>query len=86
MSEFLALVVVFTLRPLIRLACGEPPSPEGEGFGAVQPWMCYGKPTWAAGACPRPTHGCTLFPKLLSRIEPGDPLRWWFTARVTVSN
>ena len=35
MSEFLALVVVFTLRPLIRLACGEPPSPEGEGFLSV---------------------------------------------------
>ncbi len=45
---FLALVVAFTLPPLIRLACGEPPSPEGEGFGAVELGGCSGKLTWAA--------------------------------------
>ena len=50
MSEFLALVVVFTLRPLIRLACGEPPSPSGEGFGAGELGRYSDKPTWAAGA------------------------------------
>ena len=83
---FLALVVAFTLPPLIRLACGEPPSPSGEGFGAGELGGCRGEPTWAAGACPRPTHGCTPFPKLLSRIEPGDPQRCGSTARVAVSN
>ena len=36
----LALAVDFTLPPLIRLACGEPPSPEGEGFGAGKPKDC----------------------------------------------
>ena len=53
----LALAVVFAVLPLIRQPFGLPPSPEGEGFGAAQPRMCYGKPTWSAGACPRPTHG-----------------------------
>ena len=71
---------------LIRLACGEPPSPPGEGFGAVQPWMCYGKLTWAAGACPRPTKGTFFFPKLLSSIEPGDTQWRGSTARVSGSN
>ncbi len=82
----LALVVTFTLPPLIRQPFGLPPSPEGEGFGAVELGRCRGKLTWAAGACPRPTHGCTPFPKLLSRIKPGDPLRWWSTTSVSVSN
>ena len=40
----------------IRLACGEPPSPDGEGFGAAELGGCRGEPTWSAGACPRPTH------------------------------
>ena len=46
----LALAVVFAVLPLIRQPFGLPPSPEGEGFGAAQPRMCYGKPTWSAGA------------------------------------
>ncbi len=50
MSDFLALAVAFTLPPLIRLACGEPPSPEWEGFGAEEFGGCRGKLTWAAGA------------------------------------
>ena len=83
---FLALVVVFALLPLIRLASGEPPSPEGEGFGAVELGGCRGKPTLAAGACPRPTKGSYLSLKLPSYNEPGDPQRWRFTIRVTVSN
>ena len=53
---YLALVVTFTLPPLIRQPFGLPPSPEGEGFGAVELGRCRGEPTWAAGACPRPTH------------------------------
>ena len=52
MSDFLALVVAFTLPPLIRQPFGLPPSPEGEGFGAVELGRCRGKLTWAAGACP----------------------------------
>ena len=36
MSDFLALVVDVTLLPLIRQPFGLPPSPEGEGFGAVE--------------------------------------------------
>ena len=36
MSVFSALVVAFTLPPLIRHPFGLPPSPEGEGFGAVE--------------------------------------------------
>ena len=71
--------------PLIRLACGEPPSPEGEGFGAVELGGGRGNPTWAAGAASALRTGALLLPKLLSRIEPGDPLRRWFTARVTDS-
>ena len=86
MSVFLALVVDFTLPPLIRQPFGLPPSPEGEGFGAVELGRCRGKLTWAAGACPRPTHGCTPFPKLLSRIEPGDPQWRGSTTRITGSN
>ena len=81
-----ASVAIFTLRPLIRLACGEPPSPEGEGFGAVELGGCRGKPTLAAGACPRPTKGTCSFPKLLSCNEPGDTLRWRSTDRVSGSN
>ena len=69
---YLALVVTFTLPPLIRQPFGLPPSPEGEGFGAVELGRCRGKLTWAAGACPRPTKGMFPFPKLLSGIEPGD--------------
>ena len=68
--------------PLIRLACGEPPSPEGEGFGAVELGGGRGKPTWAAGACPRPTKGTSILTKLLTDNEPGGPQRWWSTARV----
>ena len=34
MSDFLALVVAYTLPPLIRQPFGLPPSPEGEGFCA----------------------------------------------------
>ena len=86
MSNFLALVVAFTLPPLIRQPFGLPPSPEGEGFGAVELGRCRDKPTLAAGACPRPTHGCTPFPKLLSRIEPGDPQWRGSTTRITGSN
>ena len=82
-----ASVAIFTLRPLIRLACGEPPSPEGEGFGAVELGRCRGKPTVAAGACPPPYERYVLFcPKLLSCNEPGDPLRSWFTTSASVSN
>ena len=80
----LALAVDFTLPPLIRLACGETPSPEGEGFG-VEFGRCRGEPTWSARACPRPTKGTSLLPKLLSHNEPGDPLRWRFTTRVADS-
>ena len=61
MSDFFALVVAFTLPPLIRHPFGLPPSPEGEGFGAVDLGRCRGKPTWAAGACPRPMKGTSLF-------------------------
>ena len=60
MSDFLALVVAFTLRPLIRPGFAGPPSPEGEGFGAVDLGRCRGKLPWAAGACPRPTKGTSL--------------------------
>ena len=86
MSDFLALVVDFTLPPLIRQPFGLPPSPEGEGFGAVELGRCRGILTWAAGACPRPTKGTFSFPKLLSCNEPGDPLRSWFTTSASVSN
>ena len=60
MSDFLALVVAFTLRPLIRPDFAGPPSPEGEGLGAMELGGCRGKPTLAAGACPRPTKGTSL--------------------------
>ena len=85
MSDFLALVVAFTLRPLIRPGFAGPPSPEGEGFGAVELGRCGRKPTWAAGACPRPTKGASLLSKLLSRNEPGDPQRCGSTTRVSAS-
>ena len=83
---FLALVVAFTLPPLIRPGFAGAPSPSGEGFGAGELGGWSGEPTWSAGACPRPTKGTFTLPKLLSRIEPGDPLRWWSIARVTGSN
>ena len=51
----------FYAAPLIRHGFAVPPSPEGEGFGAVEPGRCRGKPTWAAGACPRPTKGTFPF-------------------------
>ena len=39
------------------------------------------------GGSQRPTHGVrSLSLNLLSSNEPGDPQRWWFTIRVTVSN
>ena len=57
MSDFLALVVDFTLPPLIRQPFGLAPSPSGEGFGAVELGWWSGKLTWSAGACPRPTKG-----------------------------
>ena len=47
---FLALAVGFPLRPLIRPGFAGPPSPEGEGFGAVELGGCRGETTWAAGA------------------------------------
>ena len=50
MSVFLALAVSFTLPPLIRQPFGLPPSPEGEGFGAVELGWWSGKLTWSAGA------------------------------------
>ena len=71
MSDFLALVVDFTLPPLIRQPFGLPPSPEGEGFGAVDLGRCRGKLTWAAGACPRPTKGMFLFPNPIERYRTG---------------
>ena len=45
---------------LIRPGFAGPPSPPGEGFGAVELGGCRGKPTWSAGACPRPTKGTSL--------------------------
>ncbi len=86
MSDFLALVVAFTLRPLIRQPFGLPPSPEGEGLGGVELGGCRGKPTLAAGACPRPTKDTSLLSKLLSRNEPGDPQRCGSIARVAGSH
>ena len=83
---YLALVVTFTLPPLIRQPFGLPPSPEGEGFGAVELGRCRGEPTWSAGACPRPTKSMLLLFKLLSRNEPGDPLGCGFTTWVTGSH
>ena len=83
---FLPLVVAFTLPPLIRPGFAGPPFPEGEGFGAVEPGNCLRKRTGSAGACPRPTKGTFSLFKLLSHIEPGAPLRWWPTARVSVSH
>ena len=71
MSDFLALVVDFTLPPLIRQPFGLPPSPEGEGFGAVELGRCRRKLTWAAGACPRPTKGMFLFPNPIERYRTG---------------
>ena len=82
---YLALVVTFTLPPLIRQPFGLPPSPEGEGFGAVILVRCRGEPTWSAGACPRPTKSMFLLSKLLSRNEPGAPQRRGFNARVSDS-
>ena len=70
---FLPLVVAFTLPPLIRPGFAGPPSPEGEGFGAVEPGNCLRKSTGSAGACPRPTNGAFPLFKLLSRNEPGAP-------------
>ena len=78
-------VVDWGSLPLIRHGFAVPPSPEGEGFGAVELWRCGGKTTGAAGACPRPTKGTSLLIRLLSCNEPGDPQRWWSTTRVTVS-
>ena len=71
--------------PLIRHGFAVPPSPEGEGFGAVELGRCGGKPTGAAGACPRPTKGTFPLLKQLSCSEPGDPLRWWSITRVAGS-
>ncbi len=51
----------FYTAPLIRQPFGLPPSPEGEGFGAVELGGCKDNPTLAAGACPRPTHGVRSF-------------------------
>ena len=70
---FLLLVVAFTLPPLIRPGFAGPPSPEGEGFGAVELGDCLRKRTGSAGACPRPTKGTFSLFKLLSYIELGDP-------------
>ena len=50
MSVFSALVVAFTLPPLIRQPFGLPPSPEGEGFCAGELGWWSGKLTWSAGA------------------------------------
>ncbi len=83
---FLLLVVAFTLPPLIRPGFAGPPSPEGEGFGAVELGDCLRKRTGSAGACPRPTKGTFSLFKLLSHIEPGDPLRCGSTNRVTGSH
>ena len=44
------LAVTFTLHPSSVTAIAVPPSPEGEGFGAVELGGCRGKPTWSAGA------------------------------------
>ncbi len=76
----------FHAAPLIRHGFAVPPSPEGEGFGAVELDGCRGKPTLAAGACPRPTKDTFLLPKLLSGNEPGDPQRCGSTARVAGSH
>ena len=74
---------------LIRLACGEPPSPRGKGFGGHLHVSNRGtagvEPRWSAGACPRPTKSTSLLSKLLSCNESGDPQRRWSTARVSGS-
>ena len=50
MRWFFAAGGSFYAAPLIRLACGEPPSPEGEGFGAGELGGYRRKSTLAAGA------------------------------------
>ena len=80
------LAVTFTLHPSSVTAIAVPPSPEGEGFGAVELGRCRGKRTQAAGACPRPTKGTFSFPKLLSCNEPGDTQWRRSTTRITGSN
>ncbi len=62
------LAVTFTLHPSSVTAIAVPPSPEGEGFGAVELGRCRGKLTWAAGACPRPTVTFTLHPSSVTAI------------------
>ena len=42
----------FYAAPLIRPGFAGPPSPEGEGFGAVQPWTCYVNPRGRRGHAP----------------------------------
>ena len=86
MSDFLALVVAFTLRPLIRPGFAGPPSPEGEGFGAVELGGWSGELTWSAGACPRPTHTYPVRIRPPPCNEPGDSLRLWSIARVIGSH
>ena len=70
----------------LSVTCGDS-SPRGRAkLGAVELGRYRDKPTLAAGACPRPTKGSYLSLKLSPCTEPGDPLRWWFTTRVAVSN
>ena len=59
---------------------------ERDKWGAAELGRCRGKPTWSAGACPRPTKSMFLLSKLLSRIESGDPQWWRFTTWVAGPN
>ena len=76
---FLALVVDFMLPPLIRHGFAVPPSPEGEGFGAVE------NPRGRRGHAPA-LRTVNIPIRFLSGIEPGDPQRWWSTTRVSGSH
>ena len=52
----------FCTAPLIRLACGEPPSPEGEGFGAAELGACRGRTYVVGGGVPPPYEKYVPFP------------------------
>ena len=59
------LAVTFTLHPSSVTAIAVPPSPEGEGFGAVELGRCRGKLMWAAGGVPPPYERYVLFPQTI---------------------
>ena len=74
---FLPLAVNILPVPSSDPASAGPPSPEGEGLGAVELETCRSGTQVGGGGMPP---ALRIQVRLPLCSEPGGPLRWWFTA------